>query len=145
MVESMLGVRMPRRPPFSTRGLSLWQRIGAMFSDPRSWGTLFYMLMMLPLGILYFTLTVTLLSVSLAFTFAPAIKLVAIMNGFHDSCDGPAWVCGWVLWWDGWTAAFALCVIGVLLLFATLHMVRTLGRLHGQVAKHLLVAGAARE
>jgi uncharacterized membrane protein len=145
MVESMLGVRMPRRPPFSTRGMSLWQRIGTMFSDPRSWGTLFYMLMMLPLGIIYFTLTVTLLSVSLAFTSAPLIKLAANLSGFQDSCDGPAWVCNGVLWWNGWGAAFVLCGLGVVLLFGTLHMVRNLGRMHGLVAKHLLVAGAARE
>jgi uncharacterized membrane protein len=145
MVESMLGVRMPRRPQFSTRGMSFWQRIGAMFSDPRSWSTLFYMLMMLPLGIIYFTLAVTLLSVSLAFTCAPLIKLAAVMSGFHDSCDGPIWVCSGVLWLDGWAAAFILCGLGVLLLFGTLHMVRALGRLHGQLAKHLLVAGATRE
>jgi len=145
MVESMLGVRMPRRPRFSTRGMSLWQRIGAMFSDPRSWSTLFYMVMMLPLGIIYFTLAVTMFGVSLAFTAAPLVKLVATLSGFHDSCDGPAWVCMWVQLWDGWAAAFALCVVGVLLLFVTLHMVRALGRMHGLMAKHLLVAGAARE
>jgi uncharacterized membrane protein len=145
MVESMLGVRMPRRPLFSTQGMSLWQRIGAMFSDPRSWSTLFYMVMMLPLGIIYFTLAVTMLSVSLAFTGAPIVKLIANLYGFQDSCDGPAWVCDWVMWLHGWGAAFTLCVIGVLLLFVTLHMVRALGRLHGQMAKHLLVTGTAKD
>jgi uncharacterized membrane protein len=145
MVESMLGVRMPRRPTISTHGMSLWARIGAMFTDPRSWSTLFYMLMMLPLGIIYFTLAVTLLSVSLAFVGAPLVKLVAALSGFQDSCDGPAWVCNGVLWLNGWGAAFVLSVIGVLLLFTTLHMVRALGQLHGQMAKHLLVTGTARE
>jgi uncharacterized membrane protein len=145
MVESMLGVRMPRRPSLSTHGMSLWKRIGAMFTDPRSWSTLFYMLMMLPLGIIYFTLTVTLLSVSLAFIGAPVIKLGAVLSGFRDSCTGPYWVCNGILWLDGWPAAFVLCVIGILLLFATLHMVRALGHLHGQMAKHLLVAGAVKE
>jgi hypothetical protein len=46
---------------------------------------------------------------------------------------------------NGWPAAFILCIIGVLLLFTTLHMVRALGRVHGQMAKHLLVAGAVKE
>jgi uncharacterized membrane protein len=145
MVESMLGVRMPRRPSYSTHGMSLWQRIGAMFTDPRSWSTLFYMLMMLPLGIIYFTLTVTMLSVSLAFTGAPFVKLVATLSGFQDTCDGPYWVCHGILLLDGWPAAFILCVLGVLLLFTTLHMVRAVGHLHGQMAKHLLVAGAVKE
>lgn len=145
MVESMLGVRMPRRPAYSTRGLSLWRRIGAMFSDPRSWSTLFYMLMMLPLGIIYFTLAVTLLAVSLAFVGAPVLNAVAAAWGFRNSCDGPTWVCDGVLWLNSWPGAFFLCIVGVLLLFVTLHMVRGLGQLHGQIAKHLLVAGTARE
>jgi uncharacterized membrane protein len=145
MVESMLGVRMPRRPSYSTHGMSFWQRIGAMFADPRSWSTLFYMLMMLPLGIIYFTLTVTLLSVSLAFACAPFVQLFAALSGFQNTCDGPDWVCRGILVLNGWPAAFILCVIGVLLLFVTLHMVRGVGRLHGQMAKHLLVAGATRE
>ncbi|EQD55483.1 sensor protein, partial [mine drainage metagenome] len=50
LVEVMLGVRMPRRPASAVRELPLLKRIGAMFTDPRTWGTLFYMLLMLPLG-----------------------------------------------------------------------------------------------
>jgi uncharacterized membrane protein len=146
MVESMLGVRMPRRPSLSTHGMSFWQRMGAMFTDPRSWSTLFYMLMMLPLGIIYFTLSVTLLAISLGFAAAPIMKAIALAYGFHDQCNnGPDWVCNGILLGDGWPAAMVLCVIGVVMLFTTLHMVRALGHLHGQMAKHLLVAGAARE
>jgi uncharacterized membrane protein len=145
MVEAMLGVRMPRRPAFSTRGMSFWKRIGAMFSDPRSWSALFYMLMMLPLGIIYFTLSVTMSALSLGFIAAPVVKLVALSYGFQDTCDGPAWVCDWVMWLNGWPGAFFLSVLGVVLLFATLHLVRGLGHLHGQIARHLLVAGTARE
>ena len=32
-----------------------------------------------------------------------------------------------------------ICVAGVLLLFATLHLARGIGKLHGLLAKHLLV------
>ncbi len=56
IVEAMLGVRMPRRPPYpAIKGLSIMRRIGRMFGDPRTWTTMLYMLLMLPLGILYFT------------------------------------------------------------------------------------------
>ncbi len=51
IVEGMLGVRMPRRPPYADRDLPLGKRIVAMFTDPRSWSSLFYMLVMLPLGL----------------------------------------------------------------------------------------------
>jgi uncharacterized membrane protein len=145
LVESMLGVRMPRRPAFSTRGMSIWKRIGAMFSDPRSWSALFYMLMMLPLGIIYFTLAVTMLSVSLALAGAPLIRLVGDLSGLHSSCDAAEWICGPVMWLNSWPGTFVLSIIGILLLFVTLHMARGLGYLHGQIARHLLVTGTARE
>ncbi len=40
--------------------------------------------------------------------------------------------------WLPWLAPVC-CVVGVLLLFATMHLARGLGRLHGLIAKHLLV------
>ncbi|HTV85812.1 MAG TPA: sensor domain-containing protein [Dyella sp.] len=146
IVETMLGVRMPRRPSFSTRGMSFWKRVGAMFSDPRTWGTLFYMILMLPLGIIYFTLTITMISISISFAGAPILKAVA--DSYHldyNSCDASGRICDFVSWWNGWPGAFTLCVLGILLLFATLHMVRGLGHLHGQIARHMLVANAAGE
>ena len=44
----------------------------------------------------------------------------------------------------GWGELVAIGILGVVLLFATLHLVRALGQLQGQLAKHLLVASAAR-
>ena len=142
IVEAMLGMRMPRRPVYPTTGMTLMQRIGSMFTDVHTWTTLCYMWLMLPLGIVYFTLAVTLLSVSVAFIGAPLAML------FRDD----SWV-SWphqvtVNWGFGahvpsWGDAIAMCVIGIVLLFATLHLARGLGRLHGHVAKHMLVPRAA--
>lgn len=147
IVETMLGVRMPRRPPFSTRGMSLWKRIGALFSDPRTWGTLVYMVLMLPLGIIYFTVTVTLLCTSLALAAAPIVKAVfdAIGMDSYSSCDGPAWVCNGVHWWSSWPGAILTSIFGIAMVFAILHVIRAMGYLHGQLAKHLLVLGTGRE
>lgn len=143
IVEAMLGVRMPRRPPYPTQGLSLMKRIGAMFTDLRTWTTLLYMLLMLPLGILYFTLAVTLLSVSLAFILAP---LAMAFDGFGLN----GWFVSGIATIDygfgphvpGWDDVIVLFVVGVGLLFATLHLVRGLGRMHGEIARALLVRGA---
>lgn len=146
LVESMLGVRMPRRPTFSTRGMSLWRRIGAMLSDPRTWGTVFYMILMLPLGIMYFTIAVSFLATSLALALAPIAKAVLESMGIpYSTCDGPSWICNWVSWWGGWPGTICASLIGIAMLFVTLHMVRGLGHLHGHIAKHLLVAGNAKE
>ena len=80
IVEVMLGERMPRRPLYVDTSLPVLQRIGAMFTDPRTWGTMLYFLLMLPLGIAYFTLAVVGLAMSLAFIATPV--LVAL--GYAD-------------------------------------------------------------
>ena len=144
IVEVMMGERMPRRPLYTTRGRSLWQRIGDMFTDPRTWSTMLYFLLMLPLGILYFTIVVTLTTCALTFTAVPPLVWLGFANASvqldgwqilhvdHDvvATSMPAW---------GLPAMF---VCGILLLFATMHVARGIGRLHGQLAKHLLVRTA---
>jgi len=132
IVEVMLGERMPRRPLYSERGKPLLERIKGMFTDPRTWSSQLYFLLMLPLGIAYFTFVVTGLSVSLSLIAAPVLLLL----GYTDvvQMDGinlhPQWA---------WPIAL---VVGTVLLFAVLHGVRAIGRLHGQLAKHLLVKSA---
>ena len=144
LVETMLGVRMPRRPPYPPKHMSLFQRIAAMFTDPRSWSSMLYALLLLPLGIFYFTLIVSWLAVSLGFIAAPIVRLVAVyVPAVGISCSGaPDWICGSLYWLGSWSGAVVLCVLGLLLFFALLHVVRGLGHLHGQLAKHLLVRRA---
>jgi hypothetical protein len=134
IVEAMLGERMPRRPLYAGRGKPWLQRIGAMFTDPRTWSTQLYFLLMLPLGVVYFSLTTTLVAVSAAFIAAPLALLPGVhLNVWLFGIDMPAQA-PWLL--------PLLSVVGVLLLFVTLHIVRGLGRLHGRFAKHLLVKSA---
>jgi uncharacterized membrane protein len=135
IVETMLGVRMPRRPPFPVAGRSLMSRIGTMFTDARTWTTMLYMVLMLPLGIIYFTITVTLLSVSIAFIGAP---LAWTFGDFDHELATINW--GYGAHIPTFGDALVLLVVGVLLLFATLHLVRGLGRMHGLIAKSLLVS-----
>ncbi|MEN1939776.1 sensor domain-containing protein [Luteimonas sp. MJ174] len=140
IVEVMLGERMPRRPLYTVRGRSIWQRIGDMFTDLRTWSTMLYMLLMLPLGIIYFTLATTLLAIGISFVLAPIASWTGIGDAWLESnnvvlfgFDGVP-VEGWGL--------LPMLVGGVLLLFATLHLARAIGRGHGLLAKHLLVKTA---
>ncbi|MEO8810313.1 MAG: sensor domain-containing protein [Rhodanobacter sp.] len=145
IVEAMLGMRMPRRPVYPTTGMTLLQRIGRMFTDVHTWTTLCYMWLMLPLGIVYFSVAVTLLSTALAFIAAP------LLLAFHSN-----WLPGLyvnrqiIVDWGfgshvpGWGDAIVMFFIGIVLLFATLHLARAVGRLHGHIAKHLLVPRASR-
>ncbi|WP_424682741.1 sensor domain-containing protein [Frateuria sp. YIM B11624] len=142
IVEAMLGARMPRRPPYPAQQLTLMKRIGAMFTDGRTWTTLLYMLLMLPLGIAYFTIAVTLVSLSVGFIGAPIVWAFApgwMKDAYVNGQPMVDW--GFGAHVPGWADAIALCLLGVLLLFATLHLARGLGRMHGHVARHLLVRG----
>ena len=137
IVEVMLGERMPRRPLYGARDTPLLQRIADMFTDPRTWSTHLYFVLMLPLGIIYFTVATTLLSISLSFIASPLLVWFGYVN------DG-LFVGNWSvdnalnLWWQ----LPILFASGVVLLFGTLHLARGVGRLHGQFAKHMLVKSA---
>ncbi|MEO7071679.1 MAG: sensor domain-containing protein [Rhodanobacter sp.] len=143
IVEAMLGVRMPRRPPYPSASLPLMKRIGAMFTDARTWGTLLYMLLMLPLGIGYFTLTVVPLAVALALLAMPLLMLFGggwLAGLYVNSNITMDW--GFGPHAPGWGDVLTMCVMGIVLLFATLHLVRALGRMHGAIARALLVRSA---
>ena len=137
IVETMLGERMPRRPLYADRERPVLERIKEVFVDPRTWSTLVYMLAMLPLGILYFTLAVCLLTTSVALVVAPLLIGFGALDGWSLSGG----------WWGYWEPATTLGAwelpiafgCGVVLLFATLHLLRGIGRVHGAIAKQLLV------
>jgi len=132
LVETMLGVRMPRRPAYGKREGGFLERIKDILVDPRTWATLLYMMLMLPLGIIYFTVAVTALALSLSFLLAP----IAYLMGYADNIN---------MTWNGATIVdqpwmmLPMFIGGALGVFITLHVARGIGKLHGMMAKHLLV------
>jgi uncharacterized membrane protein len=66
IVEALLGVRMPRRPRIAVGEVTMLERIKYWLRDYRTWTTLLYMVLMLPLGIIYFSVAITLLAVGLS-------------------------------------------------------------------------------
>ncbi|MGO1068631.1 sensor domain-containing protein [Lysobacter sp. CA199] len=139
LVEVMLGERMPRRPLYSNRNRPVLERIKEMFTDPRTWGTLLYMMLMMPLGTLYFTLAVIGLALPLVLIALPFLKMFGLIDG-AIMIDGVSWLGAWEPW-----LMPLFFVAGILLLFATLHAARLIGYSHAQLAKHLLVQGAQRD
>jgi uncharacterized membrane protein len=143
IVEGMLGVRMPRRPPYAERERPWLKRIGSMLTDARTWFTLFYMLLMLPLGIAYSIIVIVLSSVSLALMFTPIAMAFDFFGLGRDFVDGHVLInWGFGQHVPGWGDVAVMFVIGSFLLFAMLHLVRGIGRMHGALAKHLLVKSA---
>jgi uncharacterized membrane protein len=133
LVESMLGVRMPRRPVHPGPPVNLWTRIVDMVKDPRTWGTLLYLFAMLPLGLFYFTFVVVGIAVSLALVAGPIVVLLHLAGliTIDGTINGPH------------PALLPLiAILGIVLLTTTLHLSRGIGYLHGQLAKYLLVRPA---
>ena len=138
IVEVLLGERMPRRPLYTQRGKGWLERIKEMFTDARTWTAMLYFALMLPLGIGYFTVAVTGLAVSLGLAAAP----IAVWIGVADVQIGGR---GWLFLGTNditsltmWQLLLVL-VAGFLLFFVTLHLAKGIGKLHGLLAKHLLV------
>ena len=133
LIEAMLGERMPRRPLYADRGKTFGARVKGMFVDPRTWSTLLYMLLKLPLGILYFVFAVLGLSLSLGLALSPIIKAMfgwGLVNVNEHHYAPPLW-----------TEPLML-LIGVVILCLTLHLARGIGRMQGALAKHFLVKTA---
>lgn len=135
LIEAMTGERMPRRPVHQDTA-GFWARVGHMLKDRRTWTTLAYLILMLPLGIVYFVIAVVGLSVSLAFLFAP-LTYFADSNGWF-LLSGDAHL--HPLWLESPWALPLVVVLGVLLLTVFMHLARSIGRLHAVYAKALLVA-----
>jgi hypothetical protein len=130
LIEALVGVRMPRRPLFARKDIGWWQKIKNLFAERQTWTAVFYMLLQMPLGIIYFTVIITLVATSFWLVFWP---IVAISYGAPVFIISP-----YEYYVPGWLIPFWI-IGGVLLLTATMHLVKQAGRLHGNYAKVMLV------
>ncbi len=136
IVETMLGERMPRRPTYPGP-LGWLERIGQLLTDPRTWSTLLYQVVMLPLGVIYFGLAAVLLVLGLGLTAVPVLTMFGI--GELQLGDVPMIGLGYL----GIAPLTALvAMLGVFVLFGLLHVARGVARIHGGIAKALLVKGS---
>jgi uncharacterized membrane protein len=146
LVEAVSGERMPRRPVHPGPPASIKDRILDMLGDRRTWTTLAYFALMLPLGIIYFTAAVTGISIGLSFIAAPIIEVVRALGWVDpDSWLGLGGIR--IGWYDGSfmrledapIAFFLMFLAGVFILTTVMHFARGVARLHAKFAKALLV------
>lgn len=131
VVEVLLGERMPRRPLYTQRDKPWMTRLKELFTDGRTWTAALYLLLMHPLGILYFSVAITLLALSVGLIAAPVAFFLP--HGYAFSFGD------WNLVTEAPWLLPLFSIIGFVLLFATLHLARVVGLFHGWLAKHLLV------
>jgi uncharacterized membrane protein len=149
LLEATTGERMPRRPVHPGPPASWLTRIGDMLKDVRTWTTLLYLLVMLPLGIVYFTLAVTGLGFGLRLALAPLlllghqlgwlppdVHLIVAVDGteIHGAPPlGPFTFIGSLL----------LVPLGLVILALVMRAARAIARAHARLAKALLVEPGA--
>lgn len=130
IVEALLGIRMPRRPLFKPRGLGWKEQLKLLLKDKHTWFTLIYTLLQMPLSIVYFTLMLVLIIVSLATFAVPVLQygfnIPVVFNGVSGYYF-PAWSIPLIM------------LAGVLLLTGALHLAKGIGILQGKWAKTMLV------
>jgi hypothetical protein len=144
LLEAITGERMPRRPVHPGPVVSWGSRISAMLSDARTWTTLLYFVLMLPLGIIYFVIATVGLSMGLKLTTAPLTLLAVRMGVFGpDYPHGFPFVMGhhWIP--GSWIGSLFMLALGVVVLTALMHLARGIVRGHARLAKALLVEPGA--
>jgi len=130
IIEGLLGVRMPRREIFSDHSLKWFQRLKALVRDGRTWLTVLYMLLMMPLGIIYFDVIIVLFALSLDFVAAPIKQYVfdlPLLDLGRYSVYAPDNLMPVVMF------------LGVPVFLVMMHAARGLGRLHAKLARAMLV------
>ena len=142
LLEATTGERMPRRPVHPGPPAGWWQRIGEMLKDVRTWTTLLYLLVMLPLGLIYCSLAALGLFGGLRLVLAPAATLARNFGwGFmfgqirldHHTVASPHTLAG----------ALAEMIAGIVFLTIVMHAARWLAARHALLAKALLVEPGA--
>ena len=130
IVEALLGVRMPRRPLFTQRGVKWLERLKLLVLDKHTWLSILYMIVQFVFGTIYFVLFVTILSFSLSFIAIPFLQEILGIGAFMNNdvrYTLPTW-------------SYSLLIFGGILLWTTfMNIARGIGQLHGRLAKLMLV------
>ena len=134
LLKALVGAEGSEVPTLLPAGEGWLARLKALVTDRRTWTSLLYFVLLMPLGIAYFTLLVTLLTTGLTLLAVPVLHLLHLGASFTGDLGGVAWVAAH----PGLTVV--LCgLAGLALLPLTFHLALLLGRFQIWLARHLLV------
>lgn len=130
----MLGATIIRRS--RKKQLSFLKRLRFYIEDSFTWKGLLYLFIKLPLGIIAFVLIVTLISFSLGLVATPFIFYLSSMGIVQGIvCSGVDVVCLFV---NSYVGSIVVGLFGVVLLFASLHVINGVARFTRSLTRYLL-------
>ena len=131
MTEVMLGIRMPsKRRKLRVTG-SAWRRLITIFKDPRLYTSLLYMVMMMPIGVITFSVFFTLGIVSVALIISPISSIIGLITDTPIGYPGPDWF--------NLFSSIIGFLFGLFLLFWTLHLSNFTASGIGEISRALLL------
>ena len=108
----------------TTQGL--WPRLKMHLSNRLTWTGIIYLLLKFPIGIATFTISVTMLAVSIGFVFAPAYM----------------WTSNTLVWgnwvFDPFPWSWILTAIGIPMVFISLHVMNAMAVVFGMMTRVML-------
>jgi signal transduction histidine kinase len=131
LIARLVGVDIPSPYRPDPVGGRWWRRVAARLSDPATWKDLAFLLLQLPVGIVSFTVAVTVLGLGLGLLFAPAYYWALSDGDFIAALEV-----------DTLLEALAVVPVGALILVLGIPGLNALGRLYGWLASQLLGSNA---
>jgi hypothetical protein len=130
--SSLLGFELPTKVETTTTSKGFFAHLKKVLADGKTYTSMFYMFLELPLGITYFTIIITLLAISVAFILTP---ILWVLND-----EGILFLSGhnWV-WNEDFGYTLLLSLLGIMLYIGTLHLGRLLAKIEEFLCKNLLV------
>ncbi|MCE1204665.1 MAG: sensor domain-containing protein [Holophagaceae bacterium] len=133
LLKALVGGEGSAGPALLPGGEGFLGRLRGLLKDRRTWTSLLYLLLLMPLGLAYFTLLVSLLATGLSLVAVPFAQFLHLGGTLSLDVGG-----SWLLAHPNLAAA--LCgLAGLALLPLTFHLALLLGRFQVWLAGHLLV------
>ena len=129
----MLKIKIPFKPLKKSK--KFWENIKLYFTDSFTWKSLTYLFIKFPLGIVSFVILVTLFSVSLSLVAVPILYYLTRVGTIAGNfCIGTNGVC----FINNYFNAIIVGIVGVFLVFVSLHAINGIARIFGLLTKALL-------
>ena len=131
LINTFLGIRMPRRPSRAVRSDSSmprsWQAMWGTLKSPHCWRVTLYSALHLPLSATYFTAVCILFVGSLALIITPLVDPIIHAFAPHFAVD--------IAWY--WLPVTT--IVGAVGITLSMHIARLLVTLHSSIASYLLI------